>query len=88
MSDVLSGGANTKRLTGVMLRRAMMLLRAAQGARDARDMYREIGMASELIDDADRLFCTLPDAELFGSTKTFEELTGRKQKARRAAAGT
>ena len=85
MSDYLSGGTSTQRLSGVMLRRAMMLLRVALRTRDTRDVYRAVGMASELIDDADKILCTLPDSELFGSQKTFEELTGKRKSKARAA---
>ncbi len=51
-------------LIRVQMREAMQLLRVALHSKDAGDIYDALGFASELIDDADRNVCKLPDEEL------------------------
>lgn len=76
----------TTKLARQLLSRATQLLVVAKNTGDLRDMYRAVGMASECLDDADKLICSLPDSAVLGSRKTFEELTGRAVRAMRASA--
>ena len=78
-------GTGTVKLARALLSRSLQLLRVARTTQDLPDMYRAIGMASECLDDADKLVCSLPDAAVLGSSKTFEELTRRKVKVMAAA---
>lgn len=78
--------SGTVKLARMMLRRSLQLIRCSIVNPSVPDMYRAIGMASELIDDADRLICSLPDSAVIGQRKTFEELTGKKVRSMAAGA--
>ncbi len=76
--------SNTPTLIRTLLIRADQLLRIALDKNvNIPDAYQALGMASELLDDADRLFCGLfyhqiPEGQ---QRKTFEELTGKQGKS-------
>lgn len=85
--------SNTPTLVRTLLIRADQLLRITlQKDRPVEDVYQALGMAQELLDEADRLFCgyhydQIPDG---GRRKSFEELTGKLNKgavAKATAAG-
>ena len=70
--------SGTMKLAKLHLRRAIQLLRVAEKITTCpSDVYRALGLASELIDDADQLVCSLPDSLVIGPQRTFEELTGK-----------
>ena len=74
--------SGTLKLVRSMMSRAVQLLRVAVHTHDIRDIYLVLGMAGDLIDEADKLICTLPDDQIFGSHKTFEDLTGKVHRLR------
>jgi hypothetical protein len=82
--------SSTPTLIRLHLKRAGQLIRAVQRENISfDDAYRAIGMASEELDDADRLFCITHEKEISDRVepKTFEELTGKHVKLQTKAAG-
>jgi len=83
--------SNTTVLVKTMLIRADQLLRVAlQKDCSIEDAYQALGMAHELLDDADKLLCEhhydqIPEG---ARRKTFEELTAKPKKAIAAKAAT
>lgn len=72
------------------LKRAGQLIRAAQRENlSLDDVYRAIGMATEELDDADRLFCLTHYKGISDRVEpmTFEEVTGKHVKPKTKAAG-
>ena len=76
----------TVKLARDLVGRSIQLMRVARNTSNLADMYRALGMASECLDDADKLVCSLPDEAVLGSKKTFEELTGRRVRMKAMAA--
>jgi|SRR5579859_7348881 len=70
----------TVKLVRAQIERAILLLRVASQTESLPDMYDAMGLAEEWAGEADRLLCTLPDAELGiengvkAARKTYEEL--------------